>query len=653
MLHVAVLLVWFPLNVVTLPETVNKIDHFLGNQDVCQVWKNMSKEEICDYVNYHDDICEGGGYLLWSQYVECQFDLGKKIALVVAGFFWMLLLFVLISSVADDFFSPCVSSIVAHLKISESVAGATFLAFGNGAPDIFGAIASVLSSPKPKAGLALGELLGAGIFVTTMVIATIIFVRPFRIDVFATLRDLIFYIIALSWILFVFLYSHQVHIWQPICYILLYAMYLITVIVEILRATHRAFSRCLLKYNQAYIIASRNESTKPISSSRRRRIHIGVHAVIPIIQISSEPADKPQDALNALSKEVSDLDVQQDPIKRASIVLNVDALRIFPAAVIRNSSVDEDTKQFVVSRHRVYTGPEARSRATSIVPPPTEIVSLRMFILDICEHLRPLSDDWKELKWFNKIMSIVKMPAMFVFKLTIPPNECSWSKAVAVMQAIVAPQWFLFAFQMTTVEPFDGSPALYVYGLVVSLVMVVLLGFFTSMMTQPRYYKAVVSYCGFIMSLSWIYFISSEVVNVVTMFGVVSQLSHEVLGLTILAWSNSIGDLVANISVVKQGYPRMAMVAAVGGPLFIVMFSGICWTLKYYLIFADHFAIILSSFSFLFFLSFSFFETLPILPAIFVQRFHLRRPHAYLLVLVYLCFITMIILTETNEVVWN
>ncbi|KAJ1374156.1 hypothetical protein KIN20_036781 [Parelaphostrongylus tenuis] len=38
----------------------------------------MSKEEICYYVNHHDDICEGGGYLLWSRYVECQFDLGKK-----------------------------------------------------------------------------------------------------------------------------------------------------------------------------------------------------------------------------------------------------------------------------------------------------------------------------------------------------------------------------------------------------------------------------------------------------------------------------------------------------------------------------------------------------------------------------------------------
>ena len=70
------------------------------------------------------------------------------------------------------------------------------------------------------------------------------------------------------------------------------------------------------------------------------------------------------------------------------------------------------------------------------------------------------------------------------------------------------------------------------------------------------------------MSIAWFYLISSEVVNVVTMLGVVSRVSHEVLGLTILAWSNSIGDLIADVSVVKQGYPRMAMAAAIGGPLF-------------------------------------------------------------------------------------
>lgn len=34
------------------------------------------------------------------------------------------------------------------------------MAFGNGAPDIFSTIASVLSTKKPKASLAIGELLG-------------------------------------------------------------------------------------------------------------------------------------------------------------------------------------------------------------------------------------------------------------------------------------------------------------------------------------------------------------------------------------------------------------------------------------------------------------------------------------------------------------
>ena len=35
-----------------------------------------------------------------------------------------------------------------------------------------------------------------------------------------------------------------------------------------------------------------------------------------------------------------------------------------------------------------------------------------------------------------------------------------------------------------------------------------------------------------------------------------------------MAWCNSIGDLVADISVAKQGFPQMAASAAIGGPLF-------------------------------------------------------------------------------------
>ena len=84
----------------------------------------------------------------------------------------------------------------------------------------------------------------------------------------------------------------------------------------------------------------------------------------------------------------------------------------------------------------------------------------------------------------------------------------------------------------------------------------------------PRYHKEFACYLGFILAVAWIYFTASEIVNIITMIGVVTGLSSEILGLTILAWSNCIGDFIADLAVVKQGFPRMAMAAATGGPLF-------------------------------------------------------------------------------------
>jgi solute carrier family 24 (sodium/potassium/calcium exchanger), member 6 len=42
----------------------------------------------------------------------------------------------------------------------------------------------------------------------------------------------------------------------------------------------------------------------------------------------------------------------------------------------------------------------------------------------------------------------------------------------------------------------------------------------------------------------------------------------EVLGLTVIAWSNSMGDLFTDLSVARQGFPKMAVIAAYGAPLF-------------------------------------------------------------------------------------
>ncbi|CAG8791459.1 30900_t:CDS:2, partial [Gigaspora margarita] len=67
---------------------------------------------------------------------------------------------------ASDFFCPNLSTIAFKLKLSESVAGVTFLAFGNGSPDLFSTFSAMTHESGP---LAIGELIGAANFITSVV----------------------------------------------------------------------------------------------------------------------------------------------------------------------------------------------------------------------------------------------------------------------------------------------------------------------------------------------------------------------------------------------------------------------------------------------------------------------------------------------------
>lgn len=60
---------------------------------------------------------------------------------------------------------------------------------------------------------------------------------------------------------------------------------------------------------------------------------------------------------------------------------------------------------------------------------------------------------------------------------------------------------------------------------------------------------------------------AEEVVSVLAAFGVITNLTHSMLGLSILAWGNSVGDLIANITLANQGYQQMAFAACFGGPM--------------------------------------------------------------------------------------
>ena len=71
-------------------------------------------------------------------------------------------------------------------------------------------------------------------------------------------------------------------------------------------------------------------------------------------------------------------------------------------------------------------------------------------------------------------------------------------------------------------------------------------------------------------ALAWINIIADELVALLTALGIILEIDSGILGLTVLAMGNSLGDMAANLSVARGGYPNMAVTACYVGPFFNV-----------------------------------------------------------------------------------
>jgi sodium/potassium/calcium exchanger 6 len=76
---------------------------------------------------------------------------------------------------------------------------------------------------------------------------------------------------------------------------------------------------------------------------------------------------------------------------------------------------------------------------------------------------------------------------------------------------------------------------------------------------------------GFIIGATWIDLIADHLVNVLDFLGILLRIPGPVVGLTILAWGNSVADLSANVAMARKGLANMAMTACFAGPVFNIL----------------------------------------------------------------------------------
>ncbi|KAF2972337.1 hypothetical protein GQX73_g1278 [Xylaria multiplex] len=178
----------------------------------------------CAFVklNCHD---EEAGLFEYLTFYYCSLGHVQPLAFIILVL-WLGLLFSTIGIAASDFFSVNLSTISTFLGLSESLAGVTFLAFGNGSPDVFSTFAAMSSN---SGSMAIGELIGAAGFITTVVAGSMALVREFRVARKTFVRDICFFIVAVGFAVG-FLFDGQLHFAECLFMIGFYLFYVAVVV---------------------------------------------------------------------------------------------------------------------------------------------------------------------------------------------------------------------------------------------------------------------------------------------------------------------------------------------------------------------------------------------------------------------------------------
>ncbi|KAH7960265.1 hypothetical protein HPB49_018447 [Dermacentor silvarum] len=238
--------------------------------------------------------------------------------------------------------------------------------------------------------------------------------------------------------------------------------------------------------------------------------------------------------------------------------------------------------------------------------PQTQLSPLREFWL----HIRPIDmEEWPSKPWLARIIEIIKAPIYFILTVTTPVvdyenDKHNWCRLLNSLHCVLSP---LFITLVATGgdDTVGGVPVIVIVALAFACVAGTV--FATSTYEDPPRYHWVFGYVGFLVAVAWIYLLANEVLSLLKTFGIVIGLSDAFLGMTVLAWGNSIGA--------QLGLSKLKWTTMIG-----ILYGTITTTLVSTLV------------------------------AMIIMRFHVKRAFGALLVLLYVIYTVVAILIEAKVI---
>ena len=192
----------------------------------------------------------------------------------------------------------------------------------------------------------------------------------------------------------------------------------------------------------------------------------------------------------------------------------------------------------------------------------------------------------------EKAIFLIELPFSALRALSIPSSDRRWDWRHRILAAVspigcvlivwldFSPNWNLNppSGQATPWNGFaqpissaTGGTPLVLIPLALAAVLAIAMFCATNDSAPPKWYMVFVL-IGFVATIAWLDLIGNECVAVLEVLGQITGLAatpggSAILGVTLLAWANSIGDFVADTAVARAGQPKMGVASVFGSPL--------------------------------------------------------------------------------------
>jgi len=432
---------------------------------------------------------------------ETGFEHMLWIALLVT---WAVFLIWFLTTTAQHFFVPPLIYWAHILRLRPEVAGATLLAMGNGAPDIF---AVTVAAKKDELPLALSELVGANVFVLCITGGAVILASKY------------------FWPSEGAVHFHGDRILESV---LAYCFVLVVLAIVLLDGSVSTLEACVLP--ATYLLYVTMLVWRGQSGDDEE-----LHWLPDSVTEMDDSSCNAQHGQPKLRK-IPSFESQQLPMSFD------DAPPARSAEPAVENAVSEAEEKHPVLATTQNESPAHHPLVGMQVPKGSGLLTTLGFIL----------------VW----------PTYFVRWVTIPPSDGHWDHTRRMVCALSPTGLVLFLSLTGCTFQVMLQPAAIWAQIVASVLFGLVIYMFSDDGPRLPGFYPLVALTAKVSSVIWLYVAAAELTAVVESLGRAFEIPPMTLGFTSIAWGNACGDLLSCLAMVQRNQSRAAFAAVLAGPLF-------------------------------------------------------------------------------------